>query len=113
VLARLGADALGGTLARVRDDARVRGVGPEDIVLPPGGAEDAPAEIWLDWAFVDFWKSNYCACSGHRPGAALMYAQIRCRWGSRRIQTRRRHPRRLRVRAPPLRTLGCPVLTYV
>lgn len=22
--------------------------------------KDREAEIWFDWAFVDFWKSNYC-----------------------------------------------------
>jgi len=32
-------------------------------VLPSASAVAAnrdEAEIWFDWAFVDFWKSNYC-----------------------------------------------------
>lgn len=25
-------------------------------------AEDEELEVWFDWAFVDFWKNNYCEC---------------------------------------------------
>jgi intracellular protein transport protein USO1 len=43
-------------------------VGPDSIVLPyptpshPGlkPEVESESEIWFDWAFVDFWKSNYC-----------------------------------------------------
>lgn len=57
-------------MARFREDERFKGVGPDAIVLPCPAAPGAPpsakagaeeAEIWFDWAFVDFWKSNYCA----------------------------------------------------
>ena len=57
-------------MARFREDERFKGVGPDAIVLPCPAAPGAPppstkagaeeAEIWFDWAFVDFWKSNYC-----------------------------------------------------
>lgn len=61
-------------MARVREDERFRAIGPEDIVLPyrfpaihaassSDTGEDAEVEIWFDWAFVDFWKSNYCTWS--------------------------------------------------
>jgi hypothetical protein len=30
--------------------------------LSGAGAGAEPAEVWFDWAFVDFWKSNYCTC---------------------------------------------------
>ena len=57
-------------MARLREDERFKAVGPENIVLPypassylhPGlkPETDDEGEIWFDWAFVDFWKSNYC-----------------------------------------------------
>lgn len=55
----------------MREDERFKGVGPDSIVLAyptpahlqpnlkPESPEDA--EIWFDWSFIDFWKSNYCA----------------------------------------------------
>jgi intracellular protein transport protein USO1 len=58
-------------MTRFREDERFRAVGPENIVIsaPASGAPPAApggtsgtdeAEIWFDWPFVDFWKSNYC-----------------------------------------------------
>ena len=53
-------------MTRVRDDERFRYITPESIVLPPplaatvGSQADSGGEIWLDWGFVEFWKSNHC-----------------------------------------------------
>jgi hypothetical protein len=70
ILNRLGVDTLAGKMARLREDERFKAVGPDSIVLSyptpsnlqPGLKPDSEneAEIWFDWAFVDFWKSNYC-----------------------------------------------------
>ncbi|KAM5537857.1 hypothetical protein V8D89_008499 [Ganoderma adspersum] len=77
ILTRLGIDMLSGRLIHLRDDDRFRAVGPDSFVVaspnahvPPYHPQGAPAagqpkpeieegEIWFDWAFVDFWKSNY------------------------------------------------------
>jgi hypothetical protein len=70
ILARLGADVLVGRMNRVREDDRIKVVGPDSWVLPcptPGPQALDPAftpiydgetEVWFDWAFVDFWKAN-------------------------------------------------------
>ncbi|KAI0048589.1 hypothetical protein FA95DRAFT_1654923 [Auriscalpium vulgare] len=68
LLTRLGADVLAGRTARVRDDERIKVVGPDFWVLPcPTPTALNPAfipmyenetEVWFDWAFVEFWKSN-------------------------------------------------------
>nr|KAH9976319.1 p115 like vesicle tethering protein [Lactifluus volemus] len=70
ILARLGADVLVGRMNRMREDERIKVVGPDSWVLPcptPGPQALDPAftpmydgetEIWFDWAFVDFWKAN-------------------------------------------------------
>jgi hypothetical protein len=70
IIARLGADVLVGRMNRVREDERIKVVGPDSWVLPcptPGPQALDPAftpmyddetEIWFDWAFVDFWKAN-------------------------------------------------------
>jgi hypothetical protein len=64
-------------MARLREDERFKSVGPDTVVLPyPSAAtqhlqlqhgakagendKEKEGEIWFDWAFVDFWKSNYC-----------------------------------------------------
>jgi hypothetical protein len=58
-------------MSRFREDDRFKAVGPDSIVLsvtnqavalqPSTKHTDAEeGEIWFDWAFVDFWKSNYC-----------------------------------------------------
>ncbi|KAJ7252415.1 p115 like vesicle tethering protein [Mycena haematopus] len=73
ILNRLGVETLIGRMARLREDERFKSVGPDAVVLPyPGttaqhlqlqkGGEiekEREGEIWFDWAFVDFWKSNY------------------------------------------------------
>jgi hypothetical protein len=81
ILMRLGADVLVARMNRVREDERIKAVGPDSWVLPcptPGPQALDPAftpmydgetEIWFDWAFVDFWKANICEClrSSCRP----------------------------------------------
>ncbi|KAF8161793.1 p115 like vesicle tethering protein [Mycena galopus ATCC 62051] len=73
ILNRLGVETLIGRMARLREDERFKSVGPDAVVLPypsataqhltlaKGGEsdKDKEGEIWFDWAFVDFWKSNY------------------------------------------------------
>ena len=67
ILTRLGIDVLAGRITRLRDDDRFRAIGPDTFVLlaPQQGISNSEgekeAELWFDWAFVDFWKSNYCA----------------------------------------------------
>lgn len=72
ILNRLGVDVLVGRITHLRDDDRFKAIGPDTLVVPyPHQAatlassatndSDKEAEIWFDWAFVDFWKSNYCA----------------------------------------------------
>ncbi|KAG6918883.1 hypothetical protein DXG01_010947 [Tephrocybe rancida] len=70
ILNRLGVDTLVGRMARLREDERFKAVGPDTVVLPYASASylqpslkpetEDEGEIWFDWAFVDFWKSNYC-----------------------------------------------------
>jgi len=51
----------------VKEDVRFREIEPEAFVLeyptPKEASVDAEiegeAEAWFDWAFLDFWKSNY------------------------------------------------------
>ncbi|KAF9462392.1 p115 like vesicle tethering protein [Collybia nuda] len=69
ILSRLSVDTLVGRMARLREDDRFKAVGPDSVVLPyPSASYLQPSlkpetedegEIWFDWAFVDFWKSNY------------------------------------------------------
>ena len=68
ILSRLGVDALIGQMMRFREDDRFKSVTPESMVMSSRtsvGIGVVPAEqegeIWFDWAFVDFWKSNHCA----------------------------------------------------
>ena len=69
ILNRLGVDTSIGRLSRLRDDDRFKAVSPDVCVLPfnataqPQKPEEREGEIWFDWAFVDFWKSNYCESS--------------------------------------------------
>jgi len=71
IISRLSVDTLIGQMSRFREDDRFKAVGPDSIVLsvtnqavalqPSTKHTDAEGgEIWFDWAFVDFWKSNYC-----------------------------------------------------
>ncbi len=76
ILHRLGVDSLVGCVSRLREDERFKSVGPDAMVFsyPPsphiqtGTAKpdaEVEGEIWFDWTFVDFWKSNYCMFSAH------------------------------------------------
>lgn len=63
-----------GRITHLRDDDRFKTIGPDTLVLsapsalvhlhqaPTGSlkSESEQGEMWFDWAFVDFWKSNYC-----------------------------------------------------
>jgi hypothetical protein len=114
ILARLGADVLVGRMNRMREDERVKLVGPDSWVLPcptPGPQALDPAftpmydgetEVWFDWAFVDFWKAN----NRKRLGVAGSFSppypilsqchdhdQIRSKGGLWRIPNRHRHQR--------------------
>jgi len=71
IISRLSVDTLIGQMSRFREDDRFKAVGPDSIVLsvanqalalqPSTKHTDAEeGEIWFDWAFVDFWKSNFC-----------------------------------------------------
>lgn len=66
LLTRLGIDLLVGRITHLRDDDRFKAVGPDTLVLPypnqgiTNSDGEKEAEILFDWAFVDFWKSNYC-----------------------------------------------------
>lgn len=69
---RIGTDVFIARMARVREDERFKAVGPDSPVIAPGlGLEDeytegdgegegntAEGDVWLDWGFVEFWKSN-------------------------------------------------------
>ncbi|SJK98124.1 uncharacterized protein ARMOST_01383 [Armillaria ostoyae] len=70
ILHRLGVDSLVGCVSRLREDERFKSVGPDAMVFsyPPSphiqtgttkSDAEVEGEIWFDWAFVDFWKSNY------------------------------------------------------
>lgn len=73
ILTRLGIDMLGGRILLLRDDDRFKAIGPDTLVLSmpvaPSHLHTGPAvagkleieegEIWFDWPFIDFWKSNY------------------------------------------------------
>ncbi|KAI0629475.1 p115 like vesicle tethering protein [Trametes polyzona] len=78
ILTRLGIDMLTGRITHLRDDDRFKAIGPDNFVLSLPGApvphhqghpappsagvpkqEAEEGEVWFDWAFVDFWKSNY------------------------------------------------------
>lgn len=56
-----------GRITHLRDDDRFKAVGPDVLVVASSSQGvsnsegEKEAEIWFDWAFVDFWKSNYCA----------------------------------------------------
>lgn len=70
-------------MARLREDIRFKAVQPDQFdveteaaieghhghvvtavpLQSPGlgdATEEEELEVWFDWAFVDFWKNNYC-----------------------------------------------------
>lgn len=73
IIDRLGVDNLLGRMARLREDTRLAGAAPDAVVIPRPrldgasygqDAEEAASasdegELWFDWAFVEFWKTNY------------------------------------------------------
>jgi intracellular protein transport protein USO1 len=74
---RLSSDALVARMARAREDERFKSIGPDSLVLsyPVSqsgtltplvtngfGKDEEGGEIWFDWGFVEFWKSNFCEC---------------------------------------------------
>ena len=75
ILTRLGIDLLVGRITHLRDDDRFKAVGPDTIVLPypnqglatANSEGEKEAEVWFNWAFVDFWKSNYCKSLRRAP----------------------------------------------
>ncbi|CDO75965.1 hypothetical protein BN946_scf184888.g15 [Trametes cinnabarina] len=110
ILTRLGIDMLQGRIARLRDDDRFKAIGPDNFVLtypsapathhqshqgPPSAGAPKPeieeGEIWFDWPFVDFWKSNYytiqkgiaadpnslSAAAGHGAESAMLIASLK------------------------------------
>ncbi|KAF7350880.1 hypothetical protein MSAN_01650100 [Mycena sanguinolenta] len=109
ILNRLGVETLIGRMARLREDERFKSVGPDAVVLPYPSASAAQhlqqlqkgagesekekeGEIWFDWAFVDFWKSNYytvqrglsaqpdqlsSSASGQSQESAMLIASLR------------------------------------
>ncbi|KAE9388179.1 hypothetical protein BT96DRAFT_1004432 [Gymnopus androsaceus JB14] len=92
ILNRLGVDTLLGRMARLREDEHFKTVSPETLVqYYPRSAprlqatttaaattkSEAEGEVWFDWAFVDFWKSNYLHFASTRAfygsGSARFY----------------------------------------
>ncbi|KAF8339336.1 p115 like vesicle tethering protein [Amanita rubescens] len=64
ILNRLGVDTLVGRMIRIREDDVFKSVGPDSPAYGHSGPTQPTdrtetAEIWFDWSFVDFWKSNY------------------------------------------------------
>ncbi|KAF9047483.1 p115 like vesicle tethering protein [Panaeolus papilionaceus] len=99
IINRLGVDNLVGQMSRFREDERFKAVGPDTVVLPRPASTvqltQAPTpdegEIWFDWSFLDFWKSNYytiqrglssdpdqlSASSGQNAEATMLIASLR------------------------------------
>ncbi|KAF9450102.1 hypothetical protein P691DRAFT_726661 [Macrolepiota fuliginosa MF-IS2] len=102
IINRLGIDNLVAQISRLREDDRFRAIGPDSIVqasplvakpgLPaPKQPSQEEVEIWFDWAFVDFWKSNYytvqralptdpnqlSTSAGQNPETAMLVASLR------------------------------------
>lgn len=76
IISRLGVDVLVGHMTRVREHDWLKSISPECMVLPyPSQAlpntpsAEQEGEIWFDWSFVDFWKSNQRAF----PDSLLAY----------------------------------------
>ncbi|KAK2463070.1 hypothetical protein APHAL10511_004725 [Amanita phalloides] len=61
ILNRLGVDTLVGRMISIREDDRFKSVGPDSNAFGrhPSPSVHGKAEVWFDWSFVDFWKSNY------------------------------------------------------
>ena len=84
ILDRLGVDNLVGRMARLREDPRLAGAAPDAVVVPrprsdgtdnygrkpEEAASTDEGELWFDWAFVEFWKANYCELASVMHSAA-------------------------------------------
>ncbi len=65
---RIGPDQFVSRMARLREDVRFKTVQPDQFdvesknpaEVPQEGEDEDGLELWFDWAFVDFWKNNYC-----------------------------------------------------
>ena len=78
IISRLGVDMLVGHMTRVREHDWFKSVSPECMALPyPSKAllntppVEQEGEIWLDWSFVDFWKSNQRAMADFSSSISL------------------------------------------
>ena len=78
IISRLGVDMLVNHMTRVREHDWLKSVSPESIVLPcPSKAlpntpsTEQEGEIWFDWSFVDFWKSNQRTMPDFFPNVSL------------------------------------------
>ncbi|PPQ64546.1 hypothetical protein CVT24_008448 [Panaeolus cyanescens] len=99
IINRLGVDNLVGQMTRFREDERFKAVGPDAVVLssPVSSVQLTQSvavdngEIWFDWSFLDFWKSNYytiqrglssdpdqlSSTSGQNAEATMLIASLR------------------------------------
>lgn len=76
----MSADAIVTRMTRVREDDRFKTITPESIILPypgsqpglKGNTKGGEHELWLDWGFVEFWKSEICKYSSE-TGRVLCY----------------------------------------
>jgi len=67
IITQLGVDTLTDKIGSAKEDTRFREIEPEAFILgyptpkeeSIGTEIDGEAEAWFDWAFLDFWKSNY------------------------------------------------------
>lgn len=65
IIERLTPDILSARMNRLKDDDRFKTIGPDSFVLPYTGLQStlvsagAQGEIWFDWNFTEFWKSNF------------------------------------------------------
>ena len=65
---RIGLDTFSSRIARVREDPRFKSVAIDSPIVffdsegyeLPSNVPDARPTVWLDWSFVEFWKSNAC-----------------------------------------------------
>jgi len=64
--ARIGLDNFTSRIARVRDDVRFKALSVDTPIVffdadgyeVPADSPDARPTVWLDWTFVEFWRSN-------------------------------------------------------
>ncbi|KIJ51264.1 hypothetical protein M422DRAFT_158428 [Sphaerobolus stellatus SS14] len=67
IINRLSASAIVDRMAHAREEDRFKSIAPDGIVLLYPGSQGgltsprnpSESEIWLDWAFVEFWKAGF------------------------------------------------------